>query len=179
MKMKVENLKEILESHKLWVEAKDGIRADLRNVDLSDANLGDANLGYANLRGADLRDTNLHYADLSGADLCGANLVSANLPTIPIITNIHQEVYAAASVPGALDMCMWHTCDTTHCRAGWIISLAGAEGVHLEQLLGSGTAAAMIYMASDPNLSCIPNWYDKSDNALVDMKRLAELEAAR
>ena len=48
--------------------------------------------------------------------------VPEGLPKIP---GIHQAVYTAASHPGALDMSSWHTCETTHCRAGWVVALAG------------------------------------------------------
>src|SRR5436309_3202922 len=36
---------------------------------------------------------------------------------VPKIENIHQKVFAAVSLPGALNMRDWHTCETTHCRA--------------------------------------------------------------
>ena len=55
-------IKDILEKHKKWLNAKDGgERANLSDADLSDANLrganlSDANLSDANLRGANLRD---------------------------------------------------------------------------------------------------------------------------
>ena len=39
-------------------------------------------------------------------------------------------------------------------------------------------AAALIYLASDPKIEKIPNFYCGNDEALADMKRLAELEAA-
>ena len=63
------NLNEILENHKLWLENKGGIRANLR----------DADLHCADLQGADLRDADLHGADLRGADLRSANLRGADL----------------------------------------------------------------------------------------------------
>ena len=136
--------------------------ADLRDADLRDANLRgaylrDANLRGANLRGADLRDADLRDADLSdaylsGAYLSGAYLSDAYLSGAPFkIKNIHQAVYEAASKEGALDMCDWHTCDTTHCRAGWVVHLAGDAGKALEWSMGTSAAAAMIYLASDPN----------------------------
>src|SRR5689334_12019206 len=54
-------------------------------------------------------------------------------PAIPVIQDIHKAVYAAASQPEALEMKAWHSCDTTHCRAGWVIHLAGKAGYELEQ----------------------------------------------
>jgi len=50
-----EELKEILENHKLWLKnEKVGVRADLSGADLSWAKLSGANLSGADLTGADL-----------------------------------------------------------------------------------------------------------------------------
>ncbi len=63
--MTKEELKEILDSHKKWLNNEpDGKKADLSGADLSNANL----------RFANLRDANLRFANLSGADLSGADL---------------------------------------------------------------------------------------------------------
>ena len=83
--MKQEELQEILDAHKKWINGEDGgagadlRRADLRRADLRRADLFGANLRDANLFGANLRDANLSGADLSGADLRRANLRDANL----------------------------------------------------------------------------------------------------
>ena len=83
--MKQEELQEILDAHKKWINGEDGgagadlRRADLRRADLRRADLFGANLRDANLFGANLRDANLSGADLSGADLRRANLRGANL----------------------------------------------------------------------------------------------------
>ena len=83
--MKKEDLKQILESHVLWLIGDEkGTRADLSGADLREANLIRANLYGANLREADLskadlRGANLREADLSEADLYGANLREADL----------------------------------------------------------------------------------------------------
>ena len=69
-----------------------------------------------------------------------------------------------------------HTCADTHCRAGWVITLAGPEGKKLEDLLGWCVAAMLIYEASDPNVKINPErFFDSNEEALADMKRLAEL----
>jgi hypothetical protein len=151
--------------------------ADLRGAVLRDADLRGAVLSGAVLRGADLSDADLRGADLSDADLRGAVLRDCPVK----IANIHQQVYAAASLPNALDMGSWHAtdaCGTTHCRAGWVIHLAGDGGRALEYVMGTPAAAAVIYMASDPTLEKVPDFYCGNDAALDDMKRLAEAEAA-
>jgi len=157
--------------------------ANLRDANLSDANLSGANLSDADLSGANLRDADLSGANLSGADLRDADLSGANLSDVPTIPNIHQEIYAAASKPQALDMGVWHnSCGTAHCRAGWVVTLAGEQGKALEEKTSTASAAMLIYLASDPTLresGAMPDFYCDNDSALADMKRLAEEEANR
>ena len=73
-------------------------------------------------------------------------------------------------------MSSWHKCETTHCRAGWVVTLAGAGGAALEWAMGTPTAAAIIYLASDPKLEKMPDFYADNGEAMADMKRLAEIE---
>lgn len=72
--MNKDELKLILEQHRLWVEGNGGKRADLQSADLQYADLQSADL-----RNADLRWANLRWADLQGANLQDANLQDANL----------------------------------------------------------------------------------------------------
>ena len=166
---------------------RDAVLSDavLSGADLSDADLRDADLRGAVLSGADLRDADLRDAVLSGADLRGAvlrgavhsdaDLRVAVLSDAPIIPDVHKAVYTAASQPGALDMSNWH-CGTAHCRAGWVVTLAGDAGKNLEARLGTSGAATLIYLASDPKLERVPDFYCGNSAALADMKRLAEAE---
>ncbi len=148
--------------------------ADLRGAVLRGADLRGADLRGAVLRDADLRDAVLRDADLRGADLSGAVLSDADYRKCPVtIPNIHQAVYAAASQPKALDMGSWHSCGTTHCRAGWVVTLAGEGGAALEYAIGTAAAAALIYQSSDPELERIPDFYSSNAEALADMARLA------
>lgn len=96
---------------------------------------------------------------------------------IPAIKNIHQKVLAAVSAPGALDMSTWHKCATTHCRAGWVVMLAGEEGRKLEKKYNTELAASLIYRASSPLRVSSRRFYDVHDDAMADMQRLAALEA--
>jgi uncharacterized protein YjbI with pentapeptide repeats len=87
--MNAEDLQEMLDDHRLWLNNEGGSRANLHDADLGGADLHDADLGGADLHGADLHDANLsranlrgadlHDADLGGADLHGADLHDANL----------------------------------------------------------------------------------------------------
>lgn len=95
--------------------------------------------------------------------------------TIPVVANLHQRIYEAASAPGALEMGTWHTCDKTHCRAGWTVTLAGEAGRKLESFFNTELAAMMIYDASCPGFKINPaRFFDDNDVALADMKKLAE-----
>jgi uncharacterized protein YjbI with pentapeptide repeats len=73
-------LKEILDKHKLWNKDKTkGKRADLHNTDLRKVDFRKADLEGADLSDSDLRKANLELADLKDADLRGADLRFCNL----------------------------------------------------------------------------------------------------
>lgn len=91
---------------------------------------------------------------------------------VPSIPAIHQAVYAACSTPGALSMHRWHTCDTTHCRAGWVVQLAGKAGAALETIYGTLLAAQLIYRESGAPINPC-RFFDSDADALADMARLA------
>ena len=96
---------------------------------------------------------------------------------IPVIANIHQQVLEAVSKPNALDMGNWHTCDTTHCRAGWVTTLAGKEGKELEDKTDTAFAAMLIYRESSPVRVGLHQFYVNNEAAMADMKRGAEVES--
>lgn len=72
-------LNEILENHKLWLNGEGGECANLRGADLRYANLYNIDLRCANLNSADLRCASLSGANLNSANLSGASLYNANL----------------------------------------------------------------------------------------------------
>ncbi len=72
-------LREILDSHALWLKGEGGKRANLRYANLYNANLRYANLSNANLYNANLSNANLYNANLYDANLSNANLYNANL----------------------------------------------------------------------------------------------------
>jgi uncharacterized protein YjbI with pentapeptide repeats len=165
--------------------------ADLRGADLRGADLSDAVLRGADLGGADLRDADLGGADLSGADLSGADL-SEILEEVPLIPNIDAAILAAieankAKGTNGLDMGSWHGdqskanegewCQTTHCRAGYAICLAGAKGFELEKKFGPANAGMFLYLKSTPN-EPIPNWSAIERVAMADMKERAARQLA-
>src|SRR5262245_38440110 len=119
--------------------------AYLSRADLRGAYLSDAYLRGAYLRGAYLSDADLSGAYLSRADLSGADLSGADLPYIPIVEQLDAKILAAIETGGELKMKEWHTCETTHCRYGWAITLAGDAGRVLEGEVGPLTAGARVY----------------------------------
>ena len=72
----------------------------------------------------------------------------------------------------------WHSCNTTHCRAGWVVHLSGDAGYALERFHGTALAAQLVYRESGYQISP-PRFYDSNEDALADMKRLAEAEGSR
>lgn len=85
-------IQEMLEQHKLWINRNGGKRIDLCSIDLRGADLNGADLRGANLQdvrlcGADLSYADLRYAHLRNADFHNANLSSANL--------LDADLYAA------------------------------------------------------------------------------------
>ena len=94
------------------------------------------------------------------------------MPPTPVIPNIHQAVYDAASQPNCFDMGAWH-CGTTHCRAGWVVTLAGEAGKALEEATSTPFAAMQIYRASDPTWR-MSDFFASNEDALADMKHMAE-----
>ena len=112
------------------------------NADLIGANLIDADL-----RGADLRSANLIGANLRGADLRGTNLgghKSHALLALAPDELLPLRVAQAILQPGALNMDAWHSCETTHCLAGWAVHLSGAAGYALERVTSPSVAGCML-----------------------------------
>lgn len=98
------------------------------------------------------------------------------MPETPKIESIHQKIFEAASAEGALNMCNWHTCETTHCRAGWVVHLAGDAGRKLEEHTSTLFAAIQIYKESSPIRVSPSRFFESDELALEDMKNCAEQE---
>ncbi len=169
--------------------------ANLTGANLTGADLAGAYLTGANLTGANLTDADLTDANLAGADLTGADSTEApsepykrdasradrmarfrlRHPEVPVVENLDAKILGVVTDGGGvLDMSDWHTCDTTHCRAGWAITLAGKDGAKLEEEHGPYRAGAMIYRASTGR---VPHFFASDSDALEDIKREAALSA--
>lgn len=157
--------------------------AYLRGANLRAAYLGAADLRRADLTGADLDGANLHRANLRDARLGGANLRGAvlrdarldgalGLPDAPVVPNIDADILAELEAGGKLDMSSWHSCATTHCRAGWAVVLAGEAGRKLEEATSTYLAGYLIYKASRPDVPP-PDFFATNEEAMKDLKRCA------
>jgi hypothetical protein len=97
---------------------------------------------------------------------------------VPKIENIHQKVLEAVSRPDAFDMGAWHTCETTHCRGGWVVALAGEAGKVLEERTTTLFAAMQIYKASSTVRVSPTRFFETNEVAMKDIERCAEEEKA-
>jgi hypothetical protein len=162
--------------------------AFLRDADLRDAVLRGADLRGADLRGADLSDANLSDANLSDAvlrdaDLSGAVLRGADLRGAPSLPDLDKQILGIIEqTPSLFDMSTWHgetnspSCGTTHCFAGWAITLAGERGKELEAEIGPAAAGALIFAAS---VQYVPPFYSTNEEAIEFLRnKIAEREAA-
>lgn len=192
-KISADELAGILEQHQRWLRNDGGTRAYLKNADLANADLVNINLAWAdfaaanlmganlmgaNLVNADFTYANLTQADLSLANLTGANLTGANLtgavglPDVPVVADIDAKILAAIEAGGELYMKNWHSCATTHCRAGWAITIAGEAGLELERKTSPYLAGRLIYEASRSGVPC-PDFFATDEEAMADLRRCA------
>ena len=109
--MDKDEIREMLEQHRLWINHNGGERIDLYNADLRNADLHKADLRGANLRGADLRRANLYSAWLDSADLSFADLRYANLHN----AELHNANLYGANLSDA-DL---HSTDLSCTDLGW------------------------------------------------------------
>jgi hypothetical protein len=168
--------------------------ADLRGADLSDADLSGADLRDAYLSDADLRDAYLSDAIGAPASLSDATAESAEqrlareaqraarfrkrFADVPVIPFIDAKILAAVEAnPTQFDMSTWHSveaCETTHCRAGWAVHLAGEAGYALEAKYDAAYAGRLIYLVS---AGYLPDFFCDNKTALADIKARAAEQA--
>lgn len=97
---------------------------------------------------------------------------------IPVVPNIHTALFeVVTTTPKSLDMDHWHSCDTTHCRGGWVVTLAGEAGKALEKLTTTEFAAMQIYKASSLIRVSPVRFHESNEVAMADIKRCAAEEA--
>ena len=174
-------------------------RANLAGAYLAGAYLARANLAGANLAGANLADAYLAGADLAGARNLPTGVTAESPaepyqrdtrpaaeryaeraarfrernPNVPVIEALDAKILRAIETGGSLEMGAWHSCETTHCRSGWAITLAGEQGQALERKYGPHQAGRMIYLAS---VGRVPHFFESNEAALADLREQAALQ---
>jgi hypothetical protein len=175
--------------------------ANLADANFAGANLAGAYFAYAYLVGANFAGAYLAGANFAGANLVRAKNVPetngseslpepadikerqrlraeafrARFPDVPIVPDLDATLLQVIeSGAGRLKMSDWHACETTHCRAGWAVHLAGAPGYALEKQYGVEDAGRRIYLASTGH---VPWFFDSDEGALADIRAQAALQS--
>jgi hypothetical protein len=85
---------------------------------------------------------------------------------LPIASDALERLQAVAiavfSRPEALYMEQWHTCETTHCLAGWAIHQAGELGRLLEASVGPHIAGLQLL-----GVEAAEHFYDSNEDVLA------------
>lgn len=129
-------------------------------------------LNHTSFTGTDLREADFSYAHLLGATFSGANLQGVTgFPHVTPIPSLNTMIFQRVNHDRPrLEMSRYHSrCGGAHCIAGWIVTLAGAEGAELEATYGPNAAATFIYAASYPNMQ-LPNFFTDNVTALKELK---------
>ena len=171
--------------------------ANLAGADLAGAYLARAYLARADLAGADLAGAYLARArnvpETNGSESVQskepeptdrrerqrlrAERFRARNPDVPVIPDLDARILGILeSGKGQLRMSAWHTCETTHCRAGWAITLAGEAGKKLEEKYDSHRAGRMIYQASTGR---VPHFFASDERAMEDIRQCAAEQASQ
>jgi hypothetical protein len=150
--------------------------ADLAGADLAGAYLADAYLADArNLpEGTEAKDPPEPYVRREPTPEEYAEKAARyrkHCPDVPVVENLDAKILALVEGgQGELDMGSWHSCDTTHCRAGWAVHLAGPAGYALEKKYGPQIAGRMIYRAS---VGRVPWFFASNEQAIEDLRTCA------
>jgi hypothetical protein len=174
-------------------------RAYMADAYMAGAYLADADLAGADMAGADMAGADLAGAYMAGARNVPAGIAAETpaepyarrppmpespadrarryrerCPDVPVVEHLDARILSLVEAgEGRLEMSAWHTCETTHCRAGWAIHLAGEQGRRLEERHGPAVAGAMIYRASTGR---VPHFHASNERALEDIRRCADMQ---
>lgn len=99
-----------------------------------------------------------------------ARLLGDRLVPIPLL---YAEILGRIDAgSGALDMGVYHRCETTHCLAGWANTLHPL-GAALEHALGPWLAGAVIFLRST---GAVPDFFASNEDAMASMRAAAREE---
>jgi hypothetical protein len=114
--------------------------------------------------------TGAEWCEYLGIDAAKCDFIVPNIDAAMLASiELHKDT-------NGLDMNRWHGgacddtnwCNTTHCRAGYAICLAGKAGFALEKRVGSELAGKMIYAVSRPDKP-LPDFYASNEDAMADI----------
>ena len=147
-------------------------RANLAGADLARANLADAlNVPETNGSESIQSATAKQERPPRKTDAERAADFRARNPDIPVIESLDAKILAAIEGgKGTLDMSTWHKCETTHCRAGWAITLAGKAGAEPEEKYGPHHAGRLLCRAATGR---VPHFFASNERALEDIREQA------
>jgi len=111
----------------------------------------------------------------SDCSRCSGKQGSKDILAIPKVEKLNQKVSIATDGDNSLEMGNWHTCDTTHCWAGWIVHLAGSEGYKLAETTSNEFAAMMIFKESNGKPISPVNFYLGNEEAKAKIDELAKV----
>jgi len=108
-------------------------------------------------------------ADAAAADayrrMAEALVRIADLAPMP---ELDARILADIELGGStLNMDKYHTCDTTHCRAGFAVTIH-PRGMELEEEFGPHLTGAAIYLAST---GVIPDFFATDDDAMASIRK--------
>ncbi len=192
-KISQEELKQILEQHKLWITSNQsqGNRAYLREADLRGANLRGADLRgadlrWANLRGADLQGANLRRADLRWADLRRADLRRADLRWADLRwadlqgADLQGANLRRADLQGAMNLFYTHNVEDAYLdeKNKQLFDLAGAtdELEDLKQELNQAKQASKEKEKLEEELRLLQNNQDQDQQEKAALEQKLEKE---
>ena len=145
--------------------------SDLRDCDLRGSDLRWSDLSGSDLRDCDLRGSDLRWSDLRGSDRRGAKIDFEIATPDQAAPRIAEVAKAAIADESALAMDTWHTCETTHCIAGWAIHLAGEQGKALEEKFGPHIAGLSLL-----GTEAASHFYDSKADATAWLRGKLEAE---
>jgi hypothetical protein len=93
-------------------------------------------------------------------DLLGDEIIKIDDLDVKVLSQIEEK-------GNALDMDSWHTCKTTHCRAGWEV-IIHPQGLELEKYFGTWMAASVIHKAATGRNV---NYYATNRQTMNDLRR--------
>jgi len=125
-----------------------------------------ANLGGCSTNDAD--DAN-RYGDVNTHNRMAIALV--RIADIEPLPELDANILTAIEGGNTLEMDIFHTCETTHCRAGFAITLH-PRGRELEEEFGSRLVGGAIYLVST---GTIPNFFATNEDALASIRKGAGL----